>query len=92
MGAREAAARLTEAARIVPMLPEYVWLHVLGETAASMAAWPAGKLASKQLNAIANMEGANTADDDTATRWLAYLHGLVECVNRIYNHILGSGC
>jgi len=46
----------------VPMLPEYVWLHVLGETAASMAAWPAGKLASKQLNAIANMEGANTAE------------------------------
>jgi hypothetical protein len=59
-GAREAAARLTEAERIVPMLPEYVWQHVLGETAASLAAWPAGKLAGKQLNAIANMEGANT--------------------------------
>ncbi len=42
------------------MLPEYVWQHVLGETAASLAAWPAGKLAGKQLNAIANMEGANT--------------------------------
>jgi hypothetical protein len=59
-GAREAALRLTEAERIVPMLPEYVWLHVLGETAASIAAWPAGKLAGKQLNAIINMEGANT--------------------------------
>ena len=59
-GAREAALRLTEAERIVPMLPEYVWLHVLGETAASIAAWPAGKLAGKQLNAIVNMEGANT--------------------------------
>ena len=59
-GAREAALRLKEAERIVPMLPEYVWLHVLGEDAASLATWPAGKLAGKQLNAIANMEGANT--------------------------------
>ena len=59
-GAREAALRLTEAERIVPMLPAYVWLHVLGETDANMAAWPAGKLAGRQLNAIANMEGAHT--------------------------------
>jgi len=59
-GAREGDLRLAEAERIVPMLPEYVWQHVLGETAASLAAWPAGKLAGKQLNAIANMEGANT--------------------------------
>ena len=59
-GAREAALRLKEAERIVPMLPEYVWLHVLGEDATSLATWPAGKLAGKQLNAIANMEGANT--------------------------------
>ena len=59
-GAREAALRLKEAERIVPMLPEYVWLHVLGEDATSLATWPAGKLAGKQLNATANMEGANT--------------------------------
>ena len=91
-GEREAKLRLTEACRIIPMLPAFTWPHALGEDAADLTTWSADRLLKRQLDCVCNMEGHGTLAKwrSTFVRLTLYLRAEGYSENALHFRIGGT--